>query len=102
MEQERTAPGEQQGRQLQGKGQGLVRPGVFYGARVEGPLGFAPRVGDDRPSGSTRRMESTMNIPRARQVPVEGAVTGPEAPPADVDIIRGQLDLDQLDDLATH
>ena len=42
-----------------------------------------------------------MNIPRARQVPVEGAVTGPEAPPPRVDLIRGQMEIDQLDDMAT-
>jgi len=47
-------------------------------------------------------MEGTMNIPNARQVPVEGAVTGPEAPLASVDLIRGQMDLDQLDDMATE
>lgn len=80
---------------------GMVRPGIFYGARIEGPLGRAPRVGDDRPGGSARRVESTMNIPRARQIPVEGAITGPEAPaPPQVDLIRGQLGLEQLDDLA--
>ncbi len=83
------------------EGPGLIRPGVFYGARIEGPLGRAAPVGDDRPSGSTRRRESTMNIPRARQVPVEGAVTGPEAPPPRVDLIRGQMEIDQLDDMAT-
>ncbi|MBP2017917.1 hypothetical protein J2Z79_001303 [Symbiobacterium terraclitae] len=80
---------------------GMVRPGVFYGARIEGPLGRVPRVGDDRPSGSARRTESTMNIPRARQIPVEGAVLGPDAPaPPQVDLIRGQMSLEQLDDLA--
>jgi len=82
------------------KDTGTVRPGIFYGARIEGPLGRAPRVGDDRPSGSARRMESTMNIPRARQIPVEGAVTGPDAPVPEVDLIRGHMGLEQLDDLA--
>lgn len=75
--------------------------GAFYGANVEGPLQKIPRVGDDRPSGSPRRMESTMNIPNARQIPVEGAVTGPEAPPVRIDAVRGRADLDDLDDLST-
>lgn len=74
--------------------------GAFYGANVQGSLGRIPRVGDDRPSSSPRRMESSMNIPNARQVPVEGAVTGPEAPPAQVDAIRGRASLDALDDQA--
>ncbi|MFZ5823146.1 MAG: hypothetical protein ACOY94_02190 [Bacillota bacterium] len=76
-------------------------PGVFYGAKVEGPLQRIPRVGDDRPSSSPRRMEATMNIPNARQIPVEGAVTGPEAPPATLDAIRGRAEFESLDDLAT-
>lgn len=76
-------------------------PGLFYGANLEGPLQRIPRVGDDRPSGSPRRAEATMNIPNARQIPVEGAVTGPEAPPARVDAIRGRANLDDLDDLST-
>jgi len=75
------------------------QPGAFYGAKIEGPIGSVPRVGDDRPSGSNRRMESTMNIPNARQIPVEGAVTGPEAPPAQVDVVRGTADLDDLNEL---
>ncbi|MFZ5815472.1 MAG: hypothetical protein ACOY93_09260 [Bacillota bacterium] len=74
-------------------------PGAFYGANVEGPLQKIPRVGDDRPSPSPRRVESTMNIPKARQIPVEGAVTGPEAPPAHVDEIRATASLEDLDDL---
>ena len=78
-----------------------LRPGAFYGARIEGPLHRVPRVGDDRPSGSPRRMEATMNIPKARQIPVEGAVTGSEAPTAQVDLIRGQMDIEHLDDMAT-
>ncbi len=72
------------------------QPGAFYGANIEGPLRSIPRVGDDRPSASPRRAEQTMNIPRARQIPVEGAVTGPDAPPAQVDVVRGTADLDDL------
>lgn len=75
--------------------------GAFYGANLQGPLQKLPKVGDDRPSGSTHRMESTMNIPKARQIPVEGAVTGPEAPPVSVDVIRGTKELDELGDLGT-
>lgn len=71
-------------------------PGVFYGAFIQGPLQRIPRVGDDRPSSSPRRMESTMNIPKARQIPVEGAVTGPEAPPAQLDAVFGRASLDDL------
>lgn len=71
-------------------------PGLFYGANVEGPLQRIPRVGDDRPSSSPRRKESSMNIPNARQIPVEGAVTGPEAPPAQIDAIRGRANLEDL------
>lgn len=37
-----------------------------------------------------------MNIPNARQIPVEGAVTGPDAPPVSVDEVYSRLDLDQL------
>lgn len=76
-------------------------PGAFYGANLEGPIRRIPRVGDDRPSSSPRKAESTMNIPNARQIPVEGAVTGPEAPPLRLDAIRGRADLENLDDLAT-
>lgn len=75
------------------------QPGAFYGAKVKGADHAVSGVGDDRPSASPRRMESTMNIPRARQIPVEGAVTGPEAPPANVDEIYAQVDLDDLADL---
>lgn len=75
------------------------QPGAFYGANVKGADRAVRGVGDDRPSGSPRRMESTMNIPKARQIPVEGAVTGPEAPPAIVDEIFAQADLDDLGDL---
>ena len=71
-------------------------PGAFYGVRVRG-MNKIPRVGDDRPSGSPRHMESTMNIPNARQIPVEGAVTGPEAPPIDLDEVYARADLDDLD-----
>jgi hypothetical protein len=74
------------------------QPGAFYGANVRGAE-RAARGGDDRPSGSPRRMESTMNVPGARQIPVEGAVTGPDAPPVDVDEIYARADLDDLDDL---
>ncbi|HYF77572.1 MAG TPA: hypothetical protein VD973_10600 [Symbiobacteriaceae bacterium] len=77
------------------------QPGAFYGANVQGADHAVKGVGDDRPSGSPRRMESTMNIPRARQIPVEGAVTGPEAPPAHVDEIYAQASLDDLDELGT-
>ena len=80
---------------------GMVRPGVYYGARIEGPLKRVAPVGDDRPSGSPRRRESTMNIPGARQIPVEGAVTGPDAPLPEVDLVRGQMPIDELDDLST-
>jgi hypothetical protein len=76
--------------------QELRTPGAFYGAKVEGPLQRIPRLGDDRPSGSPRRIESTMNIPNARQIPVEGAVTGPEAPPMRMNAIRGHAHLDDL------
>lgn len=75
------------------------QPGAFYGANVKGANQAVRDVGDDRPSASPRRMESTMNIPRARQIPVEGAVTGPDAPPANVDEIYAQVDLDDLGDL---
>jgi hypothetical protein len=75
-----------------------LRPGAFYGANVQGAERPA-KGGDDRPSGSPRRMERTMNIPGARQIPVEGAVTGPNAPSVDVDVVYGQADLDDLDDL---
>lgn len=71
------------------------RPGAFYGSNIIGAE-RAATGGDDRPAGSTRRMESTMNIPRSRQVPVEGAVTGPEAPPAHLDELYGETDLDHL------
>lgn len=71
------------------------RPGAFYGANVQG-ADRAVRGGDDRPSGSKRHMESTMNVPGARQIPVEGAVTGPEAAPAHLDELYGEADLDQL------
>lgn len=37
-----------------------------------------------------------MNIPKARQIPVEGAVTGPDAPPAEVDEVYGTASLDDL------
>jgi hypothetical protein len=77
------------------------QPGAFYGANVRGADHAVKGVGDDRPSGSSRRMESTMNIPGARQIPVEGAVTGPEAPPAQVDEIYAQASLDDLDELGT-
>jgi hypothetical protein len=70
-------------------------PGAFYGVNVRGADRPAP-VGDDRPSGSPRHLESTMNIPNARQVPVEGAVTGPDAPPAHVDKVFAAIDLDDL------
>lgn len=76
-------------------------PGLFYGTKVEGPLQRISRVGDDRPSRAPRRMESAMNIPNARQIPVEGAVTGPEAPPANLDAIRGRADFEALGDLVT-
>lgn len=73
------------------------QPGAFYGANVEGTA-RVPRVGDDRPSGSPfKGMESTMNIPNARQIPVEGAVTGPEAPPIHLDEVYARADLDDLD-----
>jgi hypothetical protein len=70
-------------------------PGAFYGVNIKGADRPAP-VGDDRPSGSPLNLESTMNSPNARQVPVEGAVTGPEAPPAQVDHVYGAVDLDDL------
>lgn len=38
-----------------------------------------------------------MNIPNARQIPVEGAVTGPEAQPVSLDEIYARADLDDLD-----
>lgn len=76
-------------------------PGAFYGANVEGPLQRIPRVSGARFGSPPRRMEPTMNIPKARQIPVEGAVTGPEAPPARVDAIRGRVGLDDLDEMAT-
>lgn len=71
------------------------RPRAFYGVNVEGP-GRPVRMGDDRPSGSRRQMESLMNVPNARSVPVEGAVTGPEAPAPEVDEITASIDLDDL------
>ncbi len=72
------------------------RPEAFTGANVEG-ADRAPRTGDDRPAGGTRGpVESTMSMPKARQVPVEGAVTGPEAPPAEVDEVYERADLDRL------
>lgn len=74
-------------------------PGAFYGANVRGAEKAAKGVGDDRPSASPRRMESTMNIPHARQIPVEGAVTGPGAPAATVDEIYSRANLDDLDEL---
>lgn len=74
------------------------QPGAFYGANIKGANHAVP-VGDDRPSSSPRRMESTMNIPGARQIPVEGAVTGPDAPPAEVDVIYSQASLDELNRL---
>ena len=77
------------------------QPGAFYGANVKGADHAVKGVGDDRPSASPRHMESTMNIPRARQIPVEGAVTGPDAPPAVVDEIYARADLDDLEDLGT-
>lgn len=70
-------------------------PGAYYGANVRGAA-RAVRGGDDRPSGSHKRMESTMNIPRARQIPVEGAVTGPEAAPIQMDEVYSRSDLDEL------
>jgi hypothetical protein len=41
-------------------------------------------------------MESTMNIPGARQIPVEGAVTGPDAPSVQLDTVYGTTSLDDL------
>lgn len=73
-----------------------TQPGAFYGSRVQG-ANRAVQGGDDRPSGSPRRMESTMNIPGARQVPVEGAMTGPEAPTIEVDEIYARANLDDLE-----
>lgn len=73
-------------------------PGAFYGANVRGAA-RAARGGDDRPASSPRRMESTMNVPGARQIPVEGAVTGPDAPPIEVDEVYGHADLDDLNRL---
>jgi hypothetical protein len=72
------------------------QPGAFYGAKVVGSQ-QVPHVGDDRPSGSPRRMESTMNTPNARQIPVEGAVTGPDAPPLSLDVVYARADLDDLE-----
>lgn len=69
---------------------------AFYGANVRGANRAVKGVGDDRPSGSPREAESTMNVPGARQVPVEGAVTGPEAAPAQVDEIYETAPLDDL------
>jgi len=72
------------------------RTGAFYGVNVQGA--DKPAKGaDDRPSSSPRHMESTMNIPTARQIPVEGAVTGPDAPPAQVDKVFSHTDLDRLE-----
>lgn len=71
------------------------KPGAFYGANIQGAERTA-RGGDDRPAGSTRRMERTANLPNARQIPVEGAVTGPDAPPANVDEVYARADLDHL------
>lgn len=71
-------------------------PGAYYGANVRGPARVAKGVGDDRPSGSPEHVESTMNIPRARQRPVEGAVTGPHAPPLHMDEVYSRSDLDGL------
>jgi hypothetical protein len=76
----------------------LRKPGAFYGANIKGAA-RAVRGGDDRPSASPRRMERTMNVPNAEQIPVEGAVTGAEAPPASVDEVYSQADLDQIDRL---
>lgn len=73
------------------------KPGAFYGANILGAE-KAARGGDDRPAGSTRRVERTANLPSARQIPVEGAVTGPGAPPANVDEIYAHADLDQLNE----
>ena len=75
-----------------------TQPGAFYGANVEGAM-RAARGADDRPSGSPRHMERTMNIPGARQVPVEGAMTGPDAPIMEVDEIYHRADLDELNQL---
>jgi hypothetical protein len=74
------------------------QPGAFYGANVHG-ADRAAKGGDDRPASSPRRMESTMNFPGGRQIPVEGAVTGPDAPPAMVDEVYARADLDDLVDL---
>lgn len=71
-------------------------PGAFYGTNVRGAREAADG-GDDRPGGAGRRAEKGANLPGARQIPVEGAVTGPDAPPVDVDEIHGHADLDDLE-----
>ncbi|HYG58715.1 MAG TPA: hypothetical protein VD902_11715 [Symbiobacteriaceae bacterium] len=73
-----------------------TRPGAFYGAVIRGADQAARSAGDDRPSASPRHMERTMNIPTARQIPIEGAMTGPEAPTVEVDEIYSHADLDEL------
>lgn len=74
------------------------QPGAFYGANIQGKLNRAPRVGDDRPAGGRNGpMERTMNMPNARQIPIEGAVTGPDAPSISVDEVYARADLDDLD-----
>lgn len=70
------------------------RPGAFYGTNLQGRES-APGRGPER-AGFRER---TMNFPGAPQRPVEGAVTGPEAPPVEIDHLYNQVDLDQLDPL---
>lgn len=68
----------------------VKRPGVFYGTNVSGnrPVPAVQERGGMR--------EGTLNHPGARQRPVEGAVTGPEAPPIEIDHLYNQVDLDEL------